>query len=103
MGAWLRSPILWACIAVVAGFFYGQHIGKTRCEGRMAEAIAEMQARQADEIARVLEDANERIAEAETEMDAIRDKVADYAKDIAARPDVCRLSDDDARLLRDIR
>jgi hypothetical protein len=69
----------------------------------MAEAIAEMQARQADEIARVLEDANARIAEAESEMDALRDKVADYAKEIAARPDVCRLSDDDARRLRDIR
>ncbi len=103
MGAWLRSPILWASIAVVAGFFYGQHIGKTRCEGRMAEAIAEIQARQADEIARVIEDANERIAEAEAEIDALENEVSDYEAEIASRPDVCLLGDDDARRLRDIR
>lgn len=93
-----------AVLAAFGGTYYAGHrAGTASADARIAEAIAEAQARHAVEIAAILDDANQRIAEAEAEINALQQDVDAYEQEIATRPDVCTLDPGDADRLRNIK
>lgn len=104
VGRWVAIGGL-ALTVLIGAYTRGHMDGTARCEAAVAKAVAAEVQRQAAAGNAALEAARKQAEKSAIENDALQAKVDAYVEELAKRvsPVECRLSDADARRLRDIK